>query len=53
MTVWPGQPPGHGAILSEGIEGDEWGAYVTLETYDEAERGITCRGASPEVTETS
>jgi len=25
---------------SEGIEGDEWGAYVTLTTYDRDERGI-------------
>src|SRR5262245_20751721 len=32
---WPcatvlGQPPGRGAMPSEGIEGDEWDAYVTL-----------------------
>lgn len=27
----------------EGIEGDEWGAYVTLDTYDRDERGITHR----------
>jgi hypothetical protein len=25
---------------SEGIQGDEWGAYVTLTTYDRDERGI-------------
>jgi hypothetical protein len=25
------QPPGCGAIPSEGIQGDEWGVYVTLE----------------------
>ena len=28
---------------SEGIEGDEWDAYVTLDTYDHDERGIACR----------
>ena len=26
---------------SEGIEGDEWGAYVTLSRIDRDERGIT------------
>jgi hypothetical protein len=26
----PGQPPGRGTMPSEGIEGDEWAAYVTL-----------------------
>ena len=25
-----GQPPGPGAMPSEGIEGDEWDAYLTL-----------------------
>jgi hypothetical protein len=29
-----------GAMPSEGIEGDEWDAYVTLDMYDEDERGI-------------
>jgi hypothetical protein len=29
-----------GAMPGEGIEGDEWGAYVTLTTYDMDERGI-------------
>ena len=24
------QPPGHGATPSEGVEGDEWDAYVAL-----------------------
>jgi hypothetical protein len=28
---------------SEGIEGDEWVAYVTLDTYDRDERGIAYR----------
>jgi hypothetical protein len=27
---YPTQPPGRGAMPSEGIQGDEWGAYVTL-----------------------
>jgi hypothetical protein len=36
-------PPGNGAIPSEGIEGDEWGAYVTLDTYGRDERGIAYR----------
>lgn len=25
------KPPEHGAIPNNGIQGDEWGAYVTLE----------------------
>lgn len=25
---------------NEGIRGDEWGAYVALDTYDRDERGI-------------
>jgi len=25
-TLGPGAPPGRGAMPSEGIEGDEWGA---------------------------
>jgi hypothetical protein len=28
--MWSSQSPGRGAISSEEIEGDEWGAYVTL-----------------------
>jgi len=35
------QPSGARTIPSEGIEGDEWGAYVTLDTYDRDEHGIT------------
>ena len=27
----PSQPSGPGAMLSEGIEGDEWDAYLTLQ----------------------
>jgi hypothetical protein len=30
-----------GAMSSEDIKGDEWGAYVTLTTYDRDEHGIT------------
>jgi len=29
-----------GAMSSEDIQGDEWDAYVTLETYSRDERGI-------------
>jgi hypothetical protein len=36
---WPGQPPEHGTIPREGIEGDEWDAYVTL-SYGQDEHGI-------------
>jgi hypothetical protein len=32
---------------SEGIEGDEWGAYVTLDTYGRDERGIAYRARAP------
>jgi len=35
------QPSGPGAMPSEGIQGDEWDAYVTLDTYVRDERGIT------------
>jgi hypothetical protein len=28
-------------MSSEGIQGDEWDAYVTLDTYVRDERGIT------------
>lgn len=30
FVPWPGQPPGRRAMPSEGIEGDEWDAYITL-----------------------
>ena len=30
LVPGPWQPPGRGAMPSEGIEGDEWDAYVTL-----------------------
>ena len=39
FVPWPGQPPGRRAMPSEGIEGDEWDAYLTL-PYDQDEHGI-------------
>jgi hypothetical protein len=30
MVGWPSQPLERGALPSEGNQGDEWGAYVTL-----------------------
>ncbi len=42
----PHREPGGGATSaargppSEGGQGDKWAAYVTLDTYDEDERGI-------------
>ena len=47
------QPSGHGALPSQGNQGDEWDAYVTLDAYDRDERGINPRGASLGVTECS
>jgi hypothetical protein len=35
-----GPPSGYGAMSSADIEGDEWDAYVALDTYDDDERGI-------------
>jgi hypothetical protein len=37
---WSAQPPGYEAMPNEGIQGDEWDAYVALDTYNEDERGI-------------
>jgi hypothetical protein len=36
---------------SEGIQEDEWAAYVTLDTYNEDVPRDCLRGASPRVTE--
>ncbi|MBB5157373.1 hypothetical protein BJ970_004907 [Saccharopolyspora phatthalungensis] len=33
--------PGTGAMSDKDIQGDEWDAYVTLDTYDTDKRGIT------------
>ncbi|MGH8904665.1 MAG: hypothetical protein ACRDYA_24020, partial [Egibacteraceae bacterium] len=40
MNRGPAQPPWRAAPPSEGGQGDEWAAYVTLDTYDKDERGI-------------
>ena len=40
------QPSERGALPSEGNQGDEWDAYVTLDAYDRDERGINPPGAS-------
>jgi hypothetical protein len=45
------QPPWCGAPPSEGGQGDEWAAYVTLDTYDEDVPRDRLRGASPKATE--
>jgi hypothetical protein len=42
----PDAPSGRGALPSEGNQGDEWDAYVTLDTYDRDEHGINPPGAS-------
>ena len=51
IVQWPLQPSERGALPSEGNQGDEWDAYVALDTYDGDERGINPWGASPGVTE--
>jgi hypothetical protein len=47
------QPSERGALPSEGNQGDEWDAYVTLDAYDRDERGINPPVARPRVTECS
>jgi hypothetical protein len=37
------QPPGRGALSSEGNQGDEWGAYVTLGRMTETNAGSPAR----------
>lgn len=37
--MWKAQPPGHEATPSEGVQGDEWGAYVTLFRATETNAG--------------
>ncbi|MCA1607336.1 MAG: hypothetical protein LC775_18145, partial [Acidobacteria bacterium] len=39
------QPPGRGAMPNEGIQEDEWTAYVTLETYNKDVPRDCLRGA--------
>jgi hypothetical protein len=45
------QPLERGALPSEGNQGDEWDAYVTLGRMTGTNAGSTLRGASPRVTE--
>jgi len=42
---------GTGAMPSEGIQGDEWAAYVTLDTYIQDVPRDRLKGESPRVTE--
>jgi hypothetical protein len=51
MNRETGQPPGRGASPSEGGQGDEWAAYVALETCNEDVPRDRLRGASPMATE--
>src|SRR4029434_240486 len=39
--------PAQWAIPSEGIEGDEWGAYVVLARFAVTEHGMACRTRVP------
>ena len=51
MNRETGQLPWRGAPPSEGGQGDEWAAYVVLDTYDEDVPRDRLRGASPMATE--
>jgi hypothetical protein len=51
MNRETGQLPWRGAPPSEGGQGDEWAAYVVLDTYDEDVTRDRLRGASPMATE--
>ena len=44
-------PPAERAIGSESIEGDEWDAYVMLDTFSANGTRDDLTGASPRVTE--
>ena len=44
-------PPTGGAMKNDFIEGDEWGAYVALETFNTNGTWDGLTGASPMVTE--
>jgi len=39
LMVWPPYLPGDGAMSNEDIQGDEWGAYVTLAGTTETNMG--------------
>jgi hypothetical protein len=45
------QPPPGKAMASEAIEGDEWGAYVTLDTFSTNGTRDRLPDASPKATE--
>jgi len=51
MNRETGQLPWRRAPPSEGGQGDEWAAYVVLDTYDEDVPRDRLRGASPMATE--
>ena len=51
MVVPAGQPPQRRTPPSEGGQGDEWAAYVALETCNEDVPWDRLRGASPMATE--
>ena len=46
-------PPTGGAMKNDFIEGDEWDAYVTLDTFNTTGTWDGLKGASPKVTESS
>ena len=50
IVAGPSQPSGRGALPSEGNQGDEWDAYVTLGRTTGTNAGSP-RGASPRATE--
>ena len=39
MNLETEQPPWRGTLPSEGGQGDEWAAYVALDTYDKVNAG--------------
>jgi hypothetical protein len=48
---WAGATSGVWAMPNEGIQGDEWNAYVALDTYNRDVPRDRLRGESPKVTE--
>jgi len=51
MNRETGQPSWHGAPANEAGQGDEWAAYVVLDTYSDDVPRDRLRGASPMATE--
>jgi hypothetical protein len=51
LVVPAGQPPQHRTPPSEGGQGDEWAAYVALDTCSEVVPRDRLQGASPKATE--